>query len=572
MKRCALWKKPHSDFAEADLHLCMGTADSCQQTFHGILETAKGTCLANFLVNLCRLAILPAYLLTTIVIGWKSKQRGTASNDFVNASRAMPLWIVVAAFLSANCGALEIVGLSAVAAEYGVQALHFYLIGAIPGMILFSGTMIHVYMRNRIQSLPEYLERRFDARVRLINSWLILAKVASVAGVGLYAMARVLDVVFGWHFTSGALAIAIVVLVYVLLGGLRAAIYNEVLQLAVVVLGLAPLLFETLSKLPNAALRRGPYWHLWTGLQFVSPNGSIDLFGVVVGLGFVLSFSYWCTDFVQVQRALTARSAESGRMVPLLAGFGKLAFAYLVVVPALVAPLFLGSSKVVSFDETLPRLMIACYGPVLLSLGLTALLASLMSGLAANVSAFSAVWTEEIYRTSIRRGACEAHYLLVARIAIVAGVGLSVAISYLCLNFMNLMEFVQLVFSIFGVPFFVVFLIGIFTRWATSTGALAGLLSGTLVSGLFHLLVASGKLVFASSMNASFHAAVYAFCASLAGSVLLSRKAERMSAEKLELLVYKPDSEGRSPGAMVRWWILAGLLLVLCAALNYLWR
>ncbi len=528
--------------------------------------------MTNLAATLPRLAILPGYLLATIAIGWKSRQRSTAANDFVNASRVMPLWIVVAAFLSANCGALEIMGLSAVAAQYGVQALHFYLIGAVPGMVLFSGTMIQVYMRNRIQSLPEYLEKRFNARVRLINSWLILAKLASVAGVGLYAMAKVFDVIFGWHFTRGALAIAMVVMIYVLLGGLRAAIYNEVLQLAVVVAGLTPLLFRTAGRLPDAAARNGTYWHLWTELKFISPNGSIDLFGVIAGLGLVLSLSYWCTDFVQVQRALTARSVEGARIVPLLAGFGKLVFAYLVVVPALAAPAFIGAGGKGSFDETLPRLMVACYGPAMLSLGLTALLASLMSGLAANVSAFSAVWTEEIYRTSIRRGAGEAHYLLVARFALVAGIGLSMAISYLLLNFKNLMEFVQMVFSIFGVPFFVVFLVGIFTRWATSSGALAGLICGTLTSSVFHLLVASGKLVFVSTMSASFHAAVYAFCASVAGSVLLSRRAERMSADQLELLVYRPDGGGGPRGTTIRWWGLAGLLLLLCAAMNYAWR
>jgi solute:Na+ symporter, SSS family len=527
--------------------------------------------LTSFLVNLSRLAILPAYLVATIVIGWKARQRETGANIFVNASRTLPLWVVIAAFLSANCGALEIVGLSAVAAQYGVQAFHFYLIGAIPAMILFGGAMIPVYMRNRINSVPEYLERRYDARIRLINSWLILAKLVCVAGVGLYAMATVLDVVFAWPYTSGVLVIAVIVLFYVLMGGLRAAIYNEVLQLAVVVLGLAPLLFFTVGKLPHGA-QAGAYWHLWTGLKPLSSNGSIDLFGVIFGLGVVLSFSYWCTDFVQVQRALTARSAESARLVPVLAGFGKLVFAYLVVVPALVAPAFLGSRQRAPYDETLPRLMIACYGPVLLSVGLTALLASLMSGLAANVSAFSAVWTEEIYRTSIRRGAREAHYLLVARIAIVAGVILSMALSYLCLNFKDLMEFVQLVFSIFGVPFFVIFLIGIFTRWATSSGALAGLFLGTLVAGAYHLLVATGTLVFVSSMSASFHAAVYAFCASLAGGVLLSRKKERLSAGDLEQLVSRPVPGARTRRASVLWWLLASLLLALCAALDYLWR
>jgi SSS family solute:Na+ symporter len=517
--------------------------------------------------------ILPLYLIVTVLIGWLSRRRLSGANDFLNASRSLPLWVVAAAFLAANCGALEIVGLSAMAAQYGVQAFHFYWIGAIPGMVFLAGFMIPVYMRSGVQSLPEYLERRFDARVRLINSWLILATCTALSGIGLYAVAEVLHVVFGWKFTDGAFLAAGIVMIYVILGGLRATIYNEVFQLFIIVLGLFPLLHRTSAgALGFSTHLAGSRGHLWLHLPLVSPAASLDRFGVVAGLGFVLSFSYWCTDFVLIQRALTTKTIAAGRLVPLLAGFGKLGFSLLVIVPSLGAAAFLGHRMPTSFDQTLPTLMAAAYGPVLLGLGMTAVLASLMSGLAANVSAFSSVWTEEIYRSSIRVGATESHYIRVGRISMIVAVALSIATSYLAFNFRDLMEYVQLIFSLFGAPFFAIFLMGIFTRRATSRGAIAGLVSGVTVAFVHHGLVAAGLRVYGSLMSANFYIAIYAFLTALIVGLLFSRQAERKNDSELEGLVYVYGQNNESTRASVTWWFLACLLLASCATLNYLWR
>ena len=243
-----------------------------------------------------------------------------------------------------------------------------------------------------------------------------------------------------------------------------------------------------------------------------------------------------------------------------------------MIVPSLGAAAFLGHRMPASFDQTLPVLMAASYGPTLLGVGMTALLASLMSSLAGNVSAFSAVWTEEIYRGSIRTGAPEEHYIRVGRISIIVATALSVASSYLAFNFHNLMEYIQLIFSIFGAPFFAVFLIGIFTRRATSRGAVAGLLSGVLLAAVHHVLVATGWLLYGSLMSANFYVAVYAFVTALSVGLLFSKRAERKSVADLIGLVYEHGQSGGSTQASAAWWLLAGLLLVACATLNYLWR
>lgn len=521
--------------------------------------------------NLLGLAILPAYLAVTILLGWQARKRSGGANDFLNASRSLPLWIVVGAFLSANCGALEIVGLSAAAAQYGAQAFHFYWVGAIPGMVFVGAVMMPLYMHTGVRSLPEYLERRFDARVRLFNAGLLLGAGIALAGIGLYAMAQVLHVVFGWPFTASAVLAAGSVLVYVLLGGLRATIYNEVFQLLVIVLGLASLLFLPTTHFHSMAALQGSHAHLWQGLPAVAPHAEMDKLGVILGLGFVLSFSYWCTDFVLVQRALTARTTQEARMVPLLAGFGKLGFSLLVIAPALGAAAYLGPRMPASFDQTLPALMAASYGPVLLGLGMTALLASLMTGLAANVSAFAALWTGEIYRAHLRPGAPEAHYIRMGRMASVVAVVLSIATSYFAFHFRDLMEYVQMIFSLFSAPFFAVFLLGMFTRRATARGALAGLACGASLAITHHGMVALGWLHYGSMMTANFYVAMYAFAAALGAGLLFSGGGERKSEAQLEKLVWRPSVlRYAAPGW--RWWLLAVLLLAVCVALNILWR
>lgn len=528
--------------------------------------------MTDLLGKLIGLSILPLYLLITILVGWAAKRRVTGSNDFLNASRALPLWVVAGSFLSSNCGALEIVGLSAVAAQYGVLAFHFYWIGAIPGMVFLGGIMIPIYLRSGVKSLPEYLEQRFDARVRLLNSWLILCTVTALSGIDIYAMSDVLSVVLHWSFTFSACLSAGIVLVYVSIGGLRATIYNELLQLLIISIGLLPLLFMAKVPLFGMSGQTGPHWHLWSGLPFASVHSSMDAIGVVFGLGFVLSFSYWCTDFVQIQRALTAKSVSSARLVPLLAGFGKLGFSLIVIIPALGATAILGDRSFTGYNQTLPALMALSYGPILLGLGMTALLASLMSGLSANVSAFSAIWTQEIYRPYLRKGLGESHYIFAGRMAIVVATVLSVATSYLTAYFRDLMEYVQLVFSLFGAPFFAVFLMGTFTRRATSRGAIIGLSSGVIAAMSYQALVIAGLLDQASQMSANFHEAILAFFTSITVGLLASGLGNRIPATQLDRLVYLPHNRSGDPPLSKLWWILAGTLLAAGGTLSYMWR
>jgi len=516
------------------------------------------------------MAIFPLYLVATLLIGRSAARGHSRANDFLNASRSLPLWVVILSFTSANCGALEIVGLSAVAAQYGARAFHFYWIGAVPAMIFLGGIMIPIYMRSGVNSLPEYLERRFNARVRLANAWLILGMGIALSGIGLYAMAEVLHVVFGWSFWGSAVLGATVVLVYVMLGGVRATIYNEVLQLAVIAAGLIPLLWLPTNRFRSLTDLADSHWHLWIGMPAFSPAADLDCLGVIAGLGMVLSFSYWCTDFVLVQRALATRTVDASRMVPLLAGFGKLGFSMLVIVPSLGASAYLGRQMPASFDQTLPTLIKASYGSMLLGLGMTALAASLMTGLAANVSAFSAIWIEEIYRISLRRRATEAHYICMGRAAIAAAIVLSLTTCSIAFHFKDLMEYVQLIFSLCGAPFFAIFVLGIFTHRTTAKGAITGLYAGIAFSFFYEGMVVVHWLHYGSTMSANFHVAMFAFTIALGVGLTASRPHERKSLAELDSLVCSSRSLAlRQVPAL--WWLLAGALLASCIFLNILW-
>lgn len=518
-------------------------------------------------------AILPLYFLATIGIGWLTRRQSNSANAYLNASRSLPLWIVTAAYLSANCGALEIVGLSAMAAEYGVQAFDFYWIGAIPAMIFLALWMMPVYRRSGVRSVPEYLELRYGLEVRLLNACVVAIVLILLAGVSLYAMAQVLQVIVGLSFGASILISASVVLVYVLLGGVKATIYNEVFQLLVMLAGLMPLALHCshLLIVPTDAAQLAR-WHLWTHMPISSRSAPLDVFGVVFGLGFVLSFGYWCTDFVLMQRAFTVRTDAEARQVPLWAGFGKLLFSLIVVVPGLAAYRLLpelGHSQ--RFDQALPSLMKAYYGPAMLGLGLTALLASLMSGLAANVSGFAAVWTGDIYRTRISKARSDGHYLAVGRIAAIVAIVVSLLTSYIDFLFSTLMEHVQLIFSIFGAPFWAIFLLGMSSRRTTGRGAIAGFLSGTTVA-LLHLAATSWGLIrYGSVMNANFHVAAYAFSTTCVVGWFTSGLLPDPHAEPTTGLVFRWRTGLSDAGSKLAW-ALSAILLSVCFVLNWIWR
>jgi SSS family solute:Na+ symporter len=518
------------------------------------------------------LVVLPLYFGVTLLVGWLSGRSPQTAQSYLSAGRSLPLWVVTAAYLAANCGALEIVGLSAMAAQYGAQAFQFYWIGAIPGMIFLALWMMPVYRRSGVRSVPEYLELRYGPSLRLINACVLGTTMLLLGGISLYAMAQTLEVMVGLSFAASISIAGGVVLLYVLLGGIKATIYNEVFQLGVMVAGIAPIAWIVMRR----GLLHGDGFqmsklHMWSALPVASTAAPLDVLGVVVGLGFVLSFGYWCTDFVQMQRAFTARTEDEARQVPLWAGFGKIGFSMIVVLPGLAAArIFPGLGHGQRFDQALALLMTKYYGPLLLALGLTALAASLMSGLAANVSAFAAIWTEDIYRSRLRRHETDRHYLVMGRLAAIVAIVVCLLTSYIDFLFSNLMEHVQLIFSIFGSPFWAIFLMGMTSRRVTEKGAVVGFLSGATVALLHLLAFTAGWIEYGSMMNANFHAAIYAFCTAVAIGWGVSLAEPRTSnvgrgndALRFEFVANKSDR---------RLWLLAGTLLVSCVLLNWYWR
>lgn len=524
--------------------------------------------------TLAGLSILPLYFLATILIGWRARRKNLTANAFLSATGSLSLPVVVAAYLAANCGALEIVGLSALAAQYGAEAFHFYWIGAIPAMVFLALWMMPVYRSSGIKSVPEYLDERYGSSIRLLYACIQAITMLLLAGISLYAMAQMLEVVFGWSFAGSILLSSGIVLLYTLLGGVRATIYNEVFQLGVMIAGLAPLSVRSirLSHLLNSS-HADVREHLWSQLPTAAPSAQLDKLGLLLGLGFVLSFGYWCTDFVQMQRAFAAKTEAEARQVPLWAGFGKLLFSGLVVLPGLAAHrLLVGLGHAQRFDQALPALMKMLYGPTMLGLGLTALAASLMSGFAANISAFAAIWTEDIYRPYLFRAAPDRHYVNMGRGALVVATALSAMTSYITFFFTDLMEDVQLIFSVFGAPFWAIFVLGMISRRMTSRAAMVGLMTGILTA-LLHLYAVTHHLLhYGSMLSADFYGAVYAFLATVLIAWAVDYSSVRATDAPLgHALVFTWGAACRGRG-VVALWILSALLLSACALLNWIWR
>ena len=515
--------------------------------------------------------IFPVYLMTLLVISWASRRRGITSNQYLNASSSLPAWAVTLSFLAYNCGSIEILGMSAMAAQYGVQALHFYWIGGIPGMIFMALVVLPLYLRAGARSLPEYFEMRFGPGVRLVSACLAAVSTAAFAGVTLFGLADMLHVLLGWSMLAGAVIAALVVLVYVLMGGIRATVYTSVFQLCVLVAGLAPLLFLTVHLTPATFAHRAAQWHLWTPLPAISPHAVLDRFGVILGLGFVISFSYWCTDFVMIQRALAARSREGAQRVPLFAGFGKAIIAFFIVLPGVAAPSLLHGAGKLSFDEVLPRLLQTAYGPALLALGAAALLAGLMAGMAGNVSGFAAIWTEEIYRPRLRPGRSEQHYVRAGKLAVMACVLLALLGADATLWFRDLMEFLQLIVALFYAPVFAVVLAGAVNRRVRAPGAIVAILGGVLAGFSLQAGFWAGRLHFGSQMTANFYTALLEFLLALGVCLLSALRSgvERHAPNPLTIVGNGAASVLRPSRGLILW---SALLLALCVALNLLWR
>jgi SSS family solute:Na+ symporter len=510
------------------------------------------------------------YFAVTLLVGWFSRRAKTSANSFLNATHSISFPVVLLSYVAANCGALEILGLNAAAAQYGVQAFHFYWIGAIPALIFLSLWVMPVYRRSGIRSVPEYFEQRYGPDVRLLNACVVAITRLLLGGINLYAIAQVLQAILGMPFLAGILLSGGVVLASVLLGGIRATIYNSIFQLGLMLAGLLPLVLHYAKGRASLTFsEKAMQTHLWTATPFYSSSSTLDAIGALVGLGFVLSFGYWCTDFVLMQRAFTARTDEGARLVPVLSGFGKLLFSMIGVLPGLAAVAIIpGLGTSVRYDQALPLLMRMTYGPVMLGLGLTALVAGLMSGLASNISAFSALWTEDIYRRSLRSDASENHYLWMGRLAYLFAAIIGGFASYLTILFGNLMEHVQLLFSILASPFWAIFLLGILTWRVNARGAIAGFISGA-GTGLAHLAASGfGWIQYGSVMNMTFHGAIYSFTTALIVGLLASSGKNNETQRR----IFVVDRSVAFGAGTLPIWCLSLLLLSVAIALNVYWR
>lgn len=512
------------------------------------------------------LAIFPLCLAAVLWIGWRSRRRWSSANEYLNASRSIPLWAAALAFLAYNCGSIEVMAMSAMAAQYGVQALHFYWIGGIPGLVFLGLVVIPIYMRTGARSLPEYLGMRFGAGVRLLNSVIAMIGTVCFAGVALYSLGQVLHVILGWDLLTAGLICAAVVLIYVLAGGVRASIFTSVFQLFVMIAGLTPLLFLTVHFNAASWAQRTGRWHLWEPLPVVSPHAPLDRLGVLLGLGFVISFSYWCTDFVMIQRALVARTIEDARKVPLLAGFGKIGIAFLVVLPGVAAPSLLRGSF--SFDQTMPALMEREFGPFLLALGTAALLAGLMAWLAGNISGFAALWAEEIVRVWLRPGRPEGHYIRAGRAAVPVCLALAQLAAFAAFRFRDMMEFLQLIVALFYAPVFAAVLAGVMSRRTTGRGAIAGICTGVGSALVLQAAFRQGLVRFGSQMNANFYEAIFSFMVALAICMLFATHQGRLPETGSTLFDRATRNALRPSPALV---MLSVALLALCLLLNLLW-
>ncbi|MGE5113936.1 MAG: sodium:solute symporter family protein [Acidobacteriaceae bacterium] len=447
------------------------------------------------------IAIVVFYFAIVLVIGWYLKRMANTGEDFFMAGREMTAWIAGLSFLSANLGSLELMGWAASAYEYGILATHWYWIGAIPAMLFLGLVMMPFYYISKTHSVPGYLKLRFGESSRALSAISFAFMTVLMSGINMYSMAIVLKVVLGWDIHFSIWVSSVTVAVYVALGGLRSAIFNEVLQFVLIWAGalLVPILglIETGGwsnlKARIAVNASSEYTHLWSTLGHFKNNPmGIHWTGIVFGLGFVISFGYWTTDFLVVQRVLAAKDLRSAKMAPIIGAAFKMMVPFIVILPGLlglaVLPMKLtGETQALatggySYNEVLPLMFARYLGPGLLGLGITALIAGFMSGMAGNVSAFTTVWTYDIYRALIKKDATDQHYVSMGRWTTVLGVLISVGTAYLVMRSASIMDYVQQLFSFFIAPLFGTVVLGMLWKRATGPGGFWGLLAGTVSS------------------------------------------------------------------------------------------
>jgi SSS family solute:Na+ symporter len=594
--------------------------------------------------------IMLLYFVFVLGIGFALKRFMKTSKDFFQAGRALPAWICGLAFISANLGAQEVIGMGASGAKYGLETAQFYGIGAIPAMIFVGIFMMPFYYGSKARSVPEFLRMRFDEKTRALNACSFAVMTVFSSGISMYAMARLIQALHVFDslfaamgrppediFTFSIVLSAIIVLGYIFLGGLTSAIYNEVLQFFLIIAGFLPLVLLGLKNIGGwSGLKQTlpvAYMHEWKGVMHANTNPmGIEIIGIGMGLGFVLGAGYWCTDFLVIQTAMATHNMDSARRVPLIAAVPKMLFPFLVILPGLLAialptphsvttvtrnadgsivhniqvvspqieqgrglvpakinpvtgkPMLTASGEpLLDYDLATPNLLLHYFPTGILGLGLTALLASFMSGMAGNVTAFNTVFTYDLYQSYIHKGASDRHYLAVGRWATVGGIMLSIATAYAAISFNNIMDTLQLVFSFVNAPLFATFLLGMFWKRATGHGAFAGLIAGTSAAVLHHGLtlpiearpgIHGGWITvihhYPSDMAQNFWGAIFAFSANAIVAVVVSLATRPKPESELVGLVHSLTP--KPPHHHLEWWqrpeTLAIAILIGAVALN----
>jgi solute:Na+ symporter, SSS family len=523
------------------------------------------------------LLVIVLYFLMVLGIGFYLKRYTKTGEDFFLAGRDMSSWIAGLSFVAANLGSLELMGWAASAYQYGILATHWYWIGAIPAMLFLGVVMMPFYYISRTHSVPGYLQLRYGEPARALSAISFGLMTVLMSGINMYSMALVMKIILGWDIHFSIWVSSITVAVYVFLGGLLSAIFNEVLQFFLIWLGAIVISILGLveaggwSGMVHRIHERWPgqdYTHLWSGLgSFTANPMGINWAGIVLGLGFVISFGYWTTDFLVVQRVLSAKDLRSAKMAPIIGSVFKMALPFIVILPGLLALAVLpeklvGESQAGAgahtYNEVLPLMLARYCGPGLLGLGITALIAGFMSGMAGNVSAFATVWTYDIYRAFMRKNASDSHYVAIGRWCTVLGVLVSIGTAYLVMQFLSIMDYVQALFSFFIAPLFGTVILGMLWKRASPAGGFWGLLAGTVSSiGMFVWVKGDPSALryialspHAKDMAENMYRALWSWIICVIVTVVVSLATKPKPASQLAGLVYgatEIPSEGNLP-------------------------
>ncbi|SDK63859.1 solute:Na+ symporter, SSS family [Actinopolyspora mzabensis] len=495
--------------------------------------------------------ILVIYFVVVLGIAFAAKRSVHSTLDFFLSGRSLPAWVTGLAFVSANLGATEILGMAANGAQYGAYTVHWYLIGAIPAMVFLGLVMMPFYYNSKVRSVPEFLLRRFSSSSHLLSAVIFAVASVLIAGVNLYALAIVLRALLGWPIPLSIVIAGVFVLIYITVGGLTSAIYNEVLQFFVIVAALVPLTVLGLIRVGGVggvidkvtASEGAQFLTAWGGTGFGQDNPlGANWLTISLGLGFAISFGYWTTNFAEVQRSLSAKNLSAARRTPLIAAFPKMFIPLVVVLPGLIALIMqpdIGQpGSQYDYNSAIPLLMAQLLPNGVLGLAVTGLMASFMAGMAANVSSFNTVFTADIWEPYIKPNMPDSHYLTVGRVITAIGVVIGIGTAFIAASFSNIMNYMQTLFSFFNVPLFATFILALFWKRMTAKAGFWGLLLGTLAPIAFYSMYRAGIVDMDSAQGVNMIAAIIALVTDLVVSVPIALATTPKSEAELAGLVY----------------------------------